>query len=325
MQTKDAYGNKPLLSICIPSYNRPALLKRVIESIIQNPQPLLNDIEIVISDDSTSDECSNIVHTTMNHWQGKWSYRKNEQPLGMAKNWNNAIRLSSGKHVLVLHDDDFLTKQGLRAILASLYKGNNQRMALLFSVSIVDIHSRKIRESKVQNKYMTPAEALENVLFNSSFIRFPGIVLHRRVFQEIGYFNENIGEVSDLDMWIRVFGKYGLYCYPEISACYTIHHNALTAKMFSAHTVLNILNIFDSAQQTHIISENIVNKCKANFLHQFILAGTVRAIKNLKPKEAKQTLSLLKNVDLNKDKLLFKWKALHTLLNLFLLAIPHKS
>lgn len=41
----------PLLSICIPAYERPALLKRLLDSIAKQ---VFKDFEVIITDDSSS-------------------------------------------------------------------------------------------------------------------------------------------------------------------------------------------------------------------------------------------------------------------------------
>ena len=51
-------GEKPLLSICIPTYNQPEAAKRLLENIA--PQ-LTSEVEVVVRDDSTNSETERIV------------------------------------------------------------------------------------------------------------------------------------------------------------------------------------------------------------------------------------------------------------------------
>lgn len=50
----------PLLSICIPTYNRSTYLRESIESIIHQSEFISGDVEIVISDNASTDNTENI-------------------------------------------------------------------------------------------------------------------------------------------------------------------------------------------------------------------------------------------------------------------------
>ena len=53
--------DKPLLSICIPTYNRSKYLKNSIESIICQQEFLDGKVEIVISDNASEDDTPSAV------------------------------------------------------------------------------------------------------------------------------------------------------------------------------------------------------------------------------------------------------------------------
>ena len=75
----------PLLSICIPTYNRLVWLQRGLESISATWQP---GIEVVITDDSHDQQARVIAETVLG--TGNYRYEHHERPLGMAQNWNRA-------------------------------------------------------------------------------------------------------------------------------------------------------------------------------------------------------------------------------------------
>ena len=53
-------NNKPLLSICIPTYNREKKLKELLDSIIAQPA-FTDDVEILIYDDPSTDNTQRMV------------------------------------------------------------------------------------------------------------------------------------------------------------------------------------------------------------------------------------------------------------------------
>ena len=53
--------HQPLLSICIPAYNRPLWFRRALESIAISNERFASSVEIIITDDSDVPECEEIV------------------------------------------------------------------------------------------------------------------------------------------------------------------------------------------------------------------------------------------------------------------------
>jgi len=88
-----------LLSICIPSYNRPKLLKRLLKSAI--PQAKKYGVPIYISDDATNNLNKQIVDGF--NYQCLF-YAKNDRKT--SRNVVNVIKMSNSKFCWVLGDDD---------------------------------------------------------------------------------------------------------------------------------------------------------------------------------------------------------------------------
>jgi glycosyltransferase involved in cell wall biosynthesis len=285
----------PLLSICIPAYNRPKWFKRALESIILGNVSSAQDVEIIISDDSLVDECRQISEETLVNWKGSWKYVFNQPRLGMARNWNHSIQLASGEYILVLHDDDFLRDRAVEQILNSIKEYRNRYAVLLFGVDVVNDKEKVIKRQTFPHElYLQPKEAIYRLLSNSSFVRFPAICIRRKVFGNVGYFDEAIGGVADLDMWIRLSSKFGVIVVPVTTCAYTVHSEALTMGMFNSDVIGRLLTLFSHVKDLEILIPNMFAKCKSNFFHQFILAGTFRALRRGKLDVAKEVLQLFK-------------------------------
>jgi glycosyltransferase involved in cell wall biosynthesis len=95
----------PLVSIVIPTYKRPALLKAAIESALN--QKNCPDFDLVVVDDDPQRDCE--TEKLMKSLSAKKiSYYKNDQNLGQINNWNRCFELANGQWVVMLHDDDLL-------------------------------------------------------------------------------------------------------------------------------------------------------------------------------------------------------------------------
>lgn len=312
-------SSPPLLSICIPAYNRPEWLKRAVSSILTMSVAQQSQVEIIVSDDSTVPDCQRVVDELMADWQGSWRYQANSPRLGMAANWNRCIQMASGDYVLLLHDDDYLQAKAPDEIIHTL-RNNPDVPAFLFGVNVVT-PQQKIRKRQVfQSQHdLSSKLAVERVLSNSSLIRFPGIVLKRDAFDTVGYFNETSGGIADIQMWVRICHQYGLVCVPITTANYTVHPHALTMEMFNPEVIKGLEQIFDDVLTKKWLPAKILDRCKANYFHQFVLAGTVRYIKIKNFERAKEVLSLFDSIDIQASQATAKWKVIRAILQFTLL------
>lgn len=97
---------KPLLSICIPTYNRLRYLQELIGSLLSqiDAQPE-NTIELLVSNnastDGTADFCASIGKPYFRHWT-------NERNVGGDRNFLKCIREADGDYIWLVGDDDIV-------------------------------------------------------------------------------------------------------------------------------------------------------------------------------------------------------------------------
>lgn len=92
----------PLVSIMITAYNRPQYFKIALESALNQTY---RNIEIVICDNSTNDECKKLVQEYL-HKYNRIRYYKNERELEVIDNFKKCLELASGEYAEFLMDDD---------------------------------------------------------------------------------------------------------------------------------------------------------------------------------------------------------------------------
>jgi len=283
----------PLLSICIPSYNRPIWLARAIQSIVQDTLEHNPSIEIIISDDSSDQKCADVAQSLLKQWGGRWKYIRNQPSLGMAENWNSSIYLASGQYVLVLHDDDFLLPEAIFGILNILRNKKENYSVFLFGVKVVNEREIILKKQIFKEEtYLAPKEAVIHVLSNSSFVRFPAIVIEKAALDRVGYFNPQWNEPADIELWTRLFSRYGVYCSPVMTCAYTVHDQALTMAMFNSAIIERLLQIFEQAKTYNLLTLDELENCQSLFFYQFILAGSFRMLRRGRLREFRQVMSL---------------------------------
>lgn len=309
----------PALSICIPAYNRPLWLQRALVSIVNHSKSVSHKLEIIISDDTPDTSCQQVVQKILQQWSGRWRYIHNKNSLGMAQNWNQSLELATGDYVLILHDDDFLLNDSVTKILRTIESEWRRYPVLLFSVKVVNERQRVLKHQRVKQAiFLPPAKALKQVLSNSSFVRFPAIVFQRKVLDEIGYFNPDIGGIADLDMWVRLFSRYGVFCLPETTCAYTVHSQALTMNMFTQMTVDKLLSLFKKIEEQNLLSTEELRICKRLFIHQFILAGAFRFLRKGKLNKANAIMQLLNHAEVIRLGTSLKWLPIRQAFEIYL-------
>jgi glycosyltransferase involved in cell wall biosynthesis len=286
-------SRSPILSICIPTYNRPLWFRRALESIINCNKQYSSQVEVIVTDDSDDQKCEEITEEVLSSWSGRWQYEHHQSRLGMVANWNRSIDLATGSYLLILHDDDFLLRGAIGTIVEGIEQFRDTYPVLLFGVEVVDERERVMKRQVFrQNQFLPPREALIELLSNSSFVRFPAMVMGRKVFEEVGVFDAQWREPCDLQMWIRLFDRYGVCCLPQVTAAYTVHSQALTMGMFNKQTVDLLLGLFKEVARLNILNPKEIESCKALFFHQFILAGAFRQFRRGHWQEFQQVMGL---------------------------------
>lgn len=96
---------KKLISICVPTYNRPSQLKRMLESIDTTK---VEDIDIVISENCSPKQAETraVVEEYKKTHPYEVHYFENERNLGYDKNIRAAVARATGRFCVFFSDDD---------------------------------------------------------------------------------------------------------------------------------------------------------------------------------------------------------------------------
>ncbi|MCR4734719.1 MAG: glycosyltransferase [Treponema sp.] len=146
-------NNIPLLSICIPTYNRAENLKNCIESIIKQDVFNPDNIEIVISDNCSTDNTKEIAML----YTDKYSnihYFCNEKNVTM-ENFPIVLSEANGELAKLTNDTTIFAEGSLHKIIEIIKSNLDARPTIFF-----------LNSGKGENCY---CEDLEDFLYNVSF------------------------------------------------------------------------------------------------------------------------------------------------------------
>jgi glycosyltransferase involved in cell wall biosynthesis len=123
--------NKPLVTCLLTTFNHQRYLPASIDSILQQTY---SDIEIIISDDASSDDSYEIARKLVASYQGPhrvW-VRKNIQNLGVCAHLNELIQMASGELIVVAAGDDISSPNRIKTIV-DYWLAHNKKPLLMAS------------------------------------------------------------------------------------------------------------------------------------------------------------------------------------------------
>jgi len=126
---------EPLVSVIIPTYNRPEYLKQAITSAVAQ---IYQNIEIIVSDNCSPENPQALV-AAFNDPRIKF-YRHPEN-IGMLGNQFHGFKIATGKYVASLHDDDIWDEDFLSKLVPHL-EANSHLILAFCDQSIIDSDSK---------------------------------------------------------------------------------------------------------------------------------------------------------------------------------------
>jgi glycosyltransferase involved in cell wall biosynthesis len=106
----------PLVSVCIPTYNRAKKLQRAIDALLASSY---KNLEIIISDNASSDDTESIC-IALAKSDGRIKYFRHHENQGPTANFEYARSQATGKYFLWHGDDDYLDPAYISACVAEL-------------------------------------------------------------------------------------------------------------------------------------------------------------------------------------------------------------
>ena len=121
----------PLLSICIPTFNRAALLEKTLECLTSQSAFLdTAEVEIVISDNHSDDNTQDLSESYVRRFPGKIRYHRNATNI-VDGNMEMALSLGSGAF-LKLNNDNLLCVNGTLAEMLKVIDATVAEKPVLF-------------------------------------------------------------------------------------------------------------------------------------------------------------------------------------------------
>ncbi len=194
----------PLVSVIIPNYNHARFLGDAIRSVLaQTYRP----VEIIVVDDGSTDNSGEVAAGFGD--QIRYIYQTNA---GLSAARNTGLRAAKGSLIGVLDADDMYEPNFLETLVAAL-QADPQADGVYCGYRFVDEANNPLPQ--IENRPL-PSTDLYPALLDGNFFVPESVFLRRRVYDEVGFFDESLRACEDWDVWLRAARKFRLIHAPHI-------------------------------------------------------------------------------------------------------------
>jgi glycosyltransferase involved in cell wall biosynthesis len=181
------------VSVVIPTFDREALVIRAIDSVVRQTCP---PHEIIVVDDGSTDDTAARIRAER---PGVRLIERTHRGVSAAR--NTGIRAATGDWIALLDSDDEWLPEKLRRQLDAVDED-----AVLCHTD--EIWIRRGRRVNPMKKHRKRGGRIFTHCLPLCAISPSSALVHRRVFETVGWFDEDLPACEDYDFWLRVTARF---------------------------------------------------------------------------------------------------------------------
>lgn len=258
--------SRPLVSVIIPTYNRPTMLAESVSSVLH--QTYDNCEIIVINDSGVNVENVLIPLNTKRNI----SYTRHNKNRGLAAARNTGINISKGEYIAYLDDDDIFLPHHVETLVAFMENGSHK-------IAYSDAY-RAFQDRQGDNYIISNRDIPYSFDFNydriliENYIPVLCVIHKKECLQKSGLFDENLWRLEDWDLWIRMSQHYNFAHLKEITCEFRWRDNGTSMVTGSSDAfALAVLNML------HKYSESVQDRPTIKRIHNQMIADATAALK----------------------------------------------
>ena len=204
----------PLVSVVIPTYQRPKLVERAVNSVLNQRY---ENIEIIVVNDDPETDLSHIEEMgeevqLLNH----------EENRGACEARNKGIKKSKGKYIGLLDDDDEYLEEKIEKQVRQ-FQQLPEEYGMVYS-GVKEVRNGQTVNKKIRSgrKFLSRKRQgwVYQELLRGNMIPAPTVLVKKECFEQVGMFDPGFESSQDLDMWLRIARKYKIGKLDEALAKY---------------------------------------------------------------------------------------------------------
>lgn len=192
-------NTKPLVSVLIGSFNRQKLIRRCLDSILNQTY---ENIEIIVVDDASSDNTTSVLEKYVNDYPNQIQFIRNETNKGIAYNSNLAYSLAKGDYFALIGDDDEWHDQNKIAKQLNVFEKNSK-------LGIVSTFWNDVKNGQIVKKHepIIDKDYLGQILRGNGVYCGSTVLISRNAWKSVNGFDESIPRGTDSDLFRSIIAK----------------------------------------------------------------------------------------------------------------------
>ena len=200
-------NSTPLVSVVMPVYNAEPYISHAIESILQQS---FMDFEFIIIDDGSTDATWQIIQQYAEQDKRIVTIH-NSQNMKICQALNSGISLARGKYIARMDADDWSYPNRLQL----QYEAMERNPDAVICGSTIEICDEKLRPLNIRRYHLSDKTIRRHFFYYSPFCH-PATMFRKDVFNKAGYYNTELYDCEDYELYFRL-ARYGsLINLPEV-------------------------------------------------------------------------------------------------------------
>ena len=219
-----------MINIVMLTFNQEKYIAKAIESVLmQIDAPNYN---IIIGDDFSSDETSNICLNYKNKYPEKITYLRSPKNVGLIDNYIKCFSYCQNEYVAILEGDDYWTDPYKLSKQYSILK-SNENIALVHTNYLLFNQTRN-KLTPLPNKVIENTKALHghvlNKLLERNFVCAPTVMFKKSVIENINF--DEVKSLNfrtiDLLLWLECARIHDIYFQNEVTTVYRVIDHSIS-------------------------------------------------------------------------------------------------
>jgi hypothetical protein len=187
---------KPRVTIGIATYNRDTYLAEAIDSCLSQDY---DPIEVLVVLDGTTNPR---IDAVLSRYEGEPRLRviRHEQNRGIAAAYNTFVSAGEGELIAMLGDDDVSLPGRIRRQVG-VFDRFPDTGVVHGDATVIDAAGKQL--GLWPSRDFSPAQLLHAFFFSHNHLVDPTRMVHRRVYEAVGGYDDRYPLANDLDFWIR--------------------------------------------------------------------------------------------------------------------------
>ncbi len=209
-QVRRNFNTTPLISVIVPTFNRPLMLQDAINSILKQT---IDDFEIIVINDGGCELEKIIDSLNINR---KITYVKHNTNKGLAAARNTGLKLAKGKYIAYLDDDDIFYSNHFETLIPVLEK---EKFKIVYSDAYRAIQVKEENQYKTIRKDIPYSNDFDpNQLLVQNIAPINCFIHEKECLNKTGFFDETLTTHEDWDFWIRFSRHFEFKHLPKVTS-----------------------------------------------------------------------------------------------------------